>query len=154
MGPKKHIFFPSSPFGCSLCISFFLTSMKLFCGFSLFLRPGNSIFTILHPKCPLSLLCTCPNYLSLASWTLSPCCSTWSSRKLKTSPWTVIFTALPLGLSSTYQRWQNHFLKCLFTFREKNVCTTQLSWNNFTFKSLNILGCAQSHLKPWTEQQR
>lgn len=42
-----------------------------FCGLSLVLLPGSSIFSILCPVYPLYFLCTCPNCLNLASLTLS-----------------------------------------------------------------------------------
>ncbi|XP_076734817.1 uncharacterized protein LOC143414406 isoform X1 [Maylandia zebra] len=54
-----------------LCKSFFTTSMNLLCGLPVFLLPGSSVFNILHPVYALSLLCTCPIHLSLAS--LCPC---------------------------------------------------------------------------------
>uniref|UniRef100_A0A8C4N0J5 Uncharacterized protein n=1 Tax=Eptatretus burgeri TaxID=7764 RepID=A0A8C4N0J5_EPTBU len=47
-------------------------SMNLFFGLPLLLLPGGSIFNILLPIYSVSLLCTCPNHLNLASLTLSP----------------------------------------------------------------------------------
>lgn len=40
-------------------------------------HPGSLSVSILYPVYALSLLCTCPNHLSLGSLNLSPYCSTW-----------------------------------------------------------------------------
>ncbi|KAF7650345.1 hypothetical protein LDENG_00127500, partial [Lucifuga dentata] len=53
-------------------MSSFTTSINLLFGLPLGLLPGSSNLSILLPICSLSLLCTCPNHLSLASLTLSP----------------------------------------------------------------------------------
>ncbi|KAF7688101.1 hypothetical protein HF521_014107, partial [Silurus meridionalis] len=54
------------------CMSSLTTSINLLLGLPLFLFPGGSILSILLPIHPMSLLCTCPNHLNLASLTLSP----------------------------------------------------------------------------------
>uniref|UniRef100_A0A3P8WWC6 Protease associated domain containing 1 n=1 Tax=Cynoglossus semilaevis TaxID=244447 RepID=A0A3P8WWC6_CYNSE len=56
----------------TICMSSLTTSIYLLFGLPLFLLPGSSISNILLPMYPLSLLCTCPNHLNLASLAFSP----------------------------------------------------------------------------------
>ncbi|KAI5104455.1 sodium/calcium exchanger 1 isoform X3 [Silurus meridionalis] len=68
--------YPPSSTSASLtpttCISSLTTSINLLLGLPLFLLPGGSILSILLLIYPMSLICTCPNRLNLASLTLSP----------------------------------------------------------------------------------
>lgn len=45
-------------------MSSFTTSTGLLCNGPIFLLSSSSIFSILCPACPVSLLCTCPNHTS------------------------------------------------------------------------------------------
>lgn len=61
---------PSHPMSSTptLCTSSFCVPMNILCGLPVFLPPCSSLFHILSLIYPPSLLCTCPNYLSLASF--------------------------------------------------------------------------------------
>ena len=54
------------------CMSSLIASINLLFGRPLGLIPGSSISSILLPMSPLSLFCTCPNHLNLASLALYP----------------------------------------------------------------------------------
>lgn len=56
------------PLSHHLCISSFTTSISCLCGLPLFCLLGSSIFKILCPLYPRSLLCICPIHLIL--WSL------------------------------------------------------------------------------------
>ena len=66
-----NLFFVSSTLTPTTCMSSFTASINLLFGRPLGLLPGSSVSSLL-PMSPLSLLCTCPSHLNLASLAFSP----------------------------------------------------------------------------------
>ena len=67
-----NLFSVSSTLTLATCMSSLTASINLLFSLPLPLLPGSSISSILLPMYPLSLLCTCPNHLNLASLVFSP----------------------------------------------------------------------------------